>query len=51
MIFVGKYVLEDFIVVADLSLMNNSNITELEISGYKYIIGIRIKTENKDVKE
>lgn len=49
--FVRKYGLEDFIVVADSGLMNNSNITELEALGYKYIIGARIKTESKEVKE
>lgn len=49
--FVRKYGLEDFIVVADSGLMNNSNITELEELGYKYIIGARIKTESKEIKK
>lgn len=49
--FVRKYGLEDFIVVADSGLMNNSNITELESLGYKYIIGARIKTESSKVRE
>ena len=32
--FVGKYGLENFIVVADSGLMNNANIAELEAHGY-----------------
>ncbi|MDH8702764.1 transposase [Dysgonomonadaceae bacterium PH5-43] len=49
--FVNKYSLENFIVVADSGLMNNDNIAELEANGYKYIIGAKIKSESKTVKE
>lgn len=49
--FVRKYELEDFIVVADSGLMNSDNIADLEANGYKYIIGARIKTESKKIKE
>lgn len=49
--FVQKYNLGDFIIVADSGLMNNANISELESKGYKYIIGAKIKNENKKVKE
>lgn len=49
--FVRKYQLEDFIVVADSGLMNNSNIADLESKGYKYIIGAKTKNEGKEVKE
>ena len=49
--FVAKYDLEDFIVVADSGLMNNSNIEELEKDGCKYIIGNRIKNEADAVKQ
>lgn len=49
--FVNKYKLDDFIVVADSGLMNNDNISDLEALGYKYIIGAKIKTESKQVKE
>ena len=31
--------------------MNKDNITELELNGYKYIIGAKIKTENENVKK
>ena len=49
--FVGKYGLEDFVVVADSGLMNNANIAELESKGYKYIIGAKIKNESREVKQ
>ena len=49
--FVRKYELEDFIVVADSGLMNNDNIADLEANGYKYIIGAKIKTESRKIKE
>lgn len=49
--FVRKYRLEDFIVVADSGLMNNDNIADMEMNGYKYIIGAKIKNESKKVKE
>ena len=49
--FVKKYNLEDFIVVADSGLMNGDNIADLEANGYKYIIGAKIKTESKKIKE
>ena len=49
--FVRRYKLEDFIVVADSGLMNSDNVAELEANGYKYIIGAKIKTESKKIKE
>ena len=49
-IFVSKYGLENFVVVADSSLMNNANIAELEAHGYKYIIGAKTKNESQEVK-
>jgi Transposase len=48
--FVRRFELEDFVVVADSGLMNSKNIALLESGGYKYIIGARIKNENKDIK-
>ena len=48
--FVGRYQLDDFIVVADSGLMNNQNICDLEADGCKYIIGSRIKNESEEVK-
>lgn len=49
--FVHKYNLEDFIVVADSGLMNGDNIADLEANGYRYIIGAKIKTESRKIKE
>ena len=49
--FISKYGLENFVVVADSGLMNNSNIAELEARGYKYIIGAKIKNESQEVKD
>jgi len=49
--FVGRYALEDFIIVADSGLMNNENVSGLEALGYKYIIGAKIKTESRDIRE
>jgi len=47
--FVRKFNLTDFVIVADSALMNNENITLLEEKNYKYILGARIKNENKSV--
>jgi len=49
--FVTKFDLKDFVVVADSGLMTKDNIAELEQNGYKYIVGARIKNENKTVTE
>ncbi|MEG2070066.1 MAG: IS1634 family transposase [Bacteroidales bacterium] len=49
--FVSKFDLKDFVVVAHSGLMTKNNIAELEENGYKYIIGARIKSENKTVTE
>ena len=42
---------DDFVVVADSGLMNRNNVTLLQKAGYRYILGARIKNENKDVKQ
>jgi transposase len=49
--FVYRFGLEDFVVVADSGLMNQKNIDLLEMGGYKYIIGARIKSENNEIKQ
>jgi transposase len=49
--FVKKFNLKDFVIVADSGLMNKENIAELEQNGYKYIVGARIKNENKAVTD
>lgn len=42
---------DDFVVVADSGLMSDANVKLLRSAGYKYIIGARIKSEGKAVKE
>jgi len=49
--FVKKFDLKDFVVVGDSGLMNAQNIAELEQNEYKYIVGARIKNENKTITE
>jgi transposase len=49
--FVHRFHLDDFVVVADSGLMNKTNISLLESGGYKYIIGARIKSESKEIKQ
>jgi transposase len=49
--FVHRFNLDDFIVVADSGLMNQSNIALLESGNYKYIIGARIKNESNEIKK
>jgi transposase len=49
--FVQRFNLDDFIVVADSGLMNQSNIALLESENYKYIIGARIKSESYQIKK
>ncbi len=42
---------DDFVVVADSGLMNADNVKLLRDAGYKYVIGARIKSEKKSVKD
>lgn len=47
--FVKQFDLKDFVVVADSGLMSKENIELLESKNYQYIIGARIKNENKTI--
>jgi transposase len=49
--FVQKYQLDDFVVVADSGLMTEQNLVEMEENGYQYIVGSRIKSESKPMKQ
>jgi transposase len=49
--FVKKFDIKDFVIVADSGLMNAENIALLDEKNYKYILGARIKNENKAVTE
>ena len=42
---------EDFVVVADSGLMSKNNVALLQQAGYKYILGARIKSESKAIKD
>ena len=47
--FVKKFDIKDFVIVADSGLMNAENTALLDEKNYKYILGARIKNENKTV--
>jgi len=49
--FKTKYNLSQLIIIADSGLLSNSNIEELQTKGYEFILGARIKNENKKIKE
>jgi len=49
--FVHRFKLEQFVVVADSGLMNATNRSFLESSGYAYILGARIKSESNQTKQ
>ena len=42
---------EDFVVVADFGLMNADNLKLLRDAKYKYMIGARIKSKKKSIRE
>lgn len=46
-----KFNLSKPIVVADAGLLSNENIIALEQNDYKYILGARIKSESKQIKQ
>lgn len=46
-----KFKLNKPIIVADCGLLNKENIDSLELEGYEYIIGSRIKNETDKIKE
>jgi transposase len=49
--FKEKYKLDKLIVVADSGLMSAKNIEQLIESHYEFIIGARIKNENRQIRE
>jgi transposase len=48
--FKNKYKMQQLIIVADAGLMSNKNLTALISQGYHFIIGARIKNENKQLQ-
>jgi len=49
--FKAKYKLEKLVIVADSGLLSTSNVNDLQAKGYEFILGARIKNENKTIKE
>ena len=49
--FKRKYELKQLVIVADSGLLSNKNITELQEKDYEFILGARIKNENKEIKD
>lgn len=45
-----RFAFEKPIVIADAGLLNKKNIKDLEIQGYEYILGARIKSMSEDMK-
>jgi transposase len=50
-LFKRKYKLKKLVVVADAGLLSAKNIESLIKNNYEYILGARIKTEGKEIKE
>ncbi|MGK2861038.1 MAG: IS1634 family transposase [Chitinophagaceae bacterium] len=48
--FKEKYKLHKLIIVADAGLLSKENIEQLQTEKYEYILGARIKSENKEMK-
>ena len=49
-LFRRKYKLTQLVVVADAGLLSASNIEALQLNGYKYIIGARLKNEAAEIR-
>lgn len=49
--FKSTYKLKKLVIVADSGLLSNQNIEELQTKGYEFILGARIKSESKSIKE
>ncbi len=48
--FKKKYEIDKLVIIADSGLLSKDNIEELKSKGYDFIIGARIKNENKEIK-
>ena len=49
--FKFKYSLDKLVIIADSGLLSTNNINELQEKGYEFILGARIKNENKIIKD
>ena len=48
--FREKYRLEQLVIIADSGLLSNANIYELQLGGYEFILGARIKNEKRVIQ-
>ena len=48
--FKEKFALDKLIITADSGLMSKQNVSDLQEKGYEFILGARIKNENKEIK-
>jgi transposase len=49
--FRKKYNINQLIIIADSGLLSKSNIDELQVKGYQFILGARIKSETEIIKK
>jgi len=49
--FIRRFSIKEFVVVADSGLMSDTNVKLLREAGYKYILGARIRSEKKVIKD
>lgn len=49
--FKSKYGLDKLVIIADSGLLSSSNISELKLKGYQFILGARIKNEQQNIKD
>lgn len=49
--FKAKYNLQQLAIIADSGLLSKSNIKELQVKGYEFILGARIKNETDAIKK
>lgn len=49
--FKSKYKLDQLVIIADSGLLSKSNVEELQEKNYEFILGARIKSESRKIKE
>ena len=49
--FKARHGLEKMVVIADSGLLSNENIAELQLNGYEFILGARIKNEKQPLQK
>ena len=50
-VFKAKYNLKKLVIIADSGLLSNDNINQLQVKGYEFILGARIKNEKLFIQE